>query len=198
MQSWEQRVLGTISLSSLSPEVGRDFVVAAGQQNPSRPRECKAEAAGHTRRQRDCTARSVSSKARVSLTQERPLEVNTPQHLAPFHLFKNPPFCQVRPTFCFRKREQFRGGDPRSSLGNGVSLGQKDSGSRSSYCSLRTRAFPFHVPGFYSSVALGKSVRLCTANPRLSAPQASVWWGGGSGWNETDGLGFSVNYSCSL
>lgn len=137
-------------------------------------------------------ARSFPSEVRVSLTQGRPLEVNTRQHLSPFHPFRNPLYCQFCPTFRFQKNKRSSG------VGTPGAFWEMESQAKGFWepqfllFTLRTRISVSHHSFCCSAVWEKRRVHLCTAGFPLSALQAPC----PVGWNVTDGLECSFNYTC--
>lgn len=174
---------------------GAESVAAASR--PSRGwQECEAEAGrlphGHKEpegcpAQRGRALSPFSSAVQLSLTQERPLEVNAPRHLAPFYPFPIRLPRQVCPLFRFRKKSAVPGWEPKELSGK-RNLGRKDSGSRSFYSSLCARAVPFHLRLLLLRCA-GKEIReSLQARPPTVCPSGSLSGGGWTrgGMRQTD------------
>lgn len=161
-----------------------EYAAPVGLQNRRRPRECGAKEAWRMRGRRDpehcaakhgrAAARSFPSKVRVSLTQERPLEVNTRQHLAPFYATN-----KFVPPSAFGKKSAVPGWEPQGLSGK-WSPCQKNSGNRSSYCVLCARAFYFQGT---ASIAPGLREEMCASvhvQPRIVGRSGSLSDGEGA------------------
>ena len=105
-------------------------------------------------------ARSFPSEVPVSLTHERPLEVDNTQNLAPFYSLRNQLHCRTHPNFRFQEQSAVPGWAPRGFVGNGV-LVRRILGGRSSCWSLCARAFLSTRPGFQCSAARERDVYAC-------------------------------------
>lgn len=197
MQEWEQGALRPSSYRSVSrrPEVRRTSAAAAGRGSARLGvsgwgARARAEGTGtlHSEARRACglvlslrsPGFSDSRRTPGDKHSATPLTTILPLRKLPLWLvLSHFPLSEKKKKERESERESAVPGWGLQGLSGKWSLGRKDSGSRSSYCSLSARAFPFHVTASIAPRCGRKDMFICAQSASHCRPfRLPVQWGG--------------------